>query len=137
MERMYDDAKRLLEKEVTEITQKGELSPSSLDVMDKAIDILKDIETICAMKEEYGDYSERMPYMYDDMSYARGRGRYAKRDSMGRYASYDGSYDGSYDAYGRYNRGYSRDDDYERMMREAQTEKERDLIRQLIDAKKH
>lgn len=142
MDKMFDNAKRLLEKEITEIGTKNELSPSSLEVMYKVTDILKDIETICAMREAE-EYSSRMPYyMYEEegMSNARGRGRNARRDSMGRYSrdSYDNYSRNSYDGYSRNSYdGYSRDDELEEMMRDAKTEKERDLIRQLIDAKKH
>ena len=53
----------------------------------------------------------------DDMMYSerRGRGRYAKRDSMGRYSSDGGSYDG--DEYSeRRGRGYSRDEATDWMM---------------------
>ena len=87
-------------------------------------------------------YSERM--MYDaDASYARGRGTYARRDSMGRYAS-RGSYDdgygyennGSYNYRGSYENGYSGHEDLDRMMSEAKTDKERELIRQLKEIKR-
>jgi hypothetical protein len=53
----------------------------------------------------------------DDMMYSerRGRGRYAKRDSMGRYSSDMGA---SYDDYSeaRMDRRYSRDDAKDHMM---------------------
>ena len=50
----------------------------------------------------------------DGSSYARGRGRYAKRDSMGRYSSEGGS---SYDDYSeRMDRRYSRDDAKDHMI---------------------
>lgn len=155
--KVYYDIKDMLERELEQIAGKRELTSNNLEVMDKAVDIIKDIETICAMKEagEEG-YSEMMPfYMYDDgmggSSYARGRGRYAKRDSMGRYSSeggyssrgsYDGgSYDsynrgGSYDSYARGRRGYSRDDskeymvsELERMEKEAADEQQKMMIR--------
>jgi len=44
----------------------------------------------------YGSYdgdSHRYVSQWDENASERGRGRYAKRDSMGRYASYEGSYD--------------------------------------------
>lgn len=103
MEKVYDDAKRMLERELQEISNKGGVTQDDIMTMGKIVDNLKDISIICAMEEESG-YSERN--MYDsDASYARGRGSQANRDSMGRYSSrgynygaYDGgSYRGSYD----------------------------------------
>lgn len=140
---LYKEAERLLEKEIRETVDKGSLDMQSLEVMYKVLDNIKDISIICAMKKELeeDEYSERR-MAYDDDSYARGRGRYARRDSMGRYASrdsYDEYHDGSYDDGGSYRnsyeRGYSRDEDLDKMMREAKSEKERDLIRQLKEAK--
>ena len=54
------------------------------------------------------------PYM-GGSSYERGRGRYAKRDSMGRYSSDDGM---SYDDYSeeRMDRRYSKNDAKDLMM---------------------
>lgn len=147
---LYKEAEKLLEKEIRETVDKGSLDMQSLDIMYKVLDNIKDISIICAMKKELeeGEYSERRA-SYDDESYARGRGRYARRDSMGRYSSrdsYEGSYDGSYDgsygeggSYGRssYERGYSREEDFERLLRDATSEKERSLIRQLMEAKQN
>lgn len=154
--KVYYDIKDMLEKELEQIADKRELTSNNLEVMSKAVDIIKDIDIICGMKrEEEEGYSEMMPYhMYDDgSSYARGRGRYAKRDSMGRYSSEGGysgrgSYDGgSYDSYNRgssydsYERGgrrggYSREDskehmvsELERMEQSATDEKQRSMIR--------
>lgn len=151
--KVYYDIKDMLEKELEQIADKRELTSNNLEITGKMVDIIKDIETICAMKEASEEgYSEMMPYyMYDygmgGTSYARGRGRYAKRDSMGRYSSESGysnrgSYDsynrgGSYDSYTRGGRGgYSREDSREhmvseldRMEREAQDEQQRNMIR--------
>ena len=79
-------------------------------------------------------------------SYARGRGRYAKRDSMGRYSSRGMSYDDdmSYARGGRGgNRGYSRDDGKEYMMErlgelmdEAKKPAEKEALRRCMDALK-
>ena len=86
-------------------------------------------------------YSER-----GGSSYARGRGRYAKRDSMGRYSSRGGmSYDEdmSYARGGRGgNRGgYSRDDgkhymmgELERLMEKASTHTEREALEKCMQA---
>ena len=146
--KVYYDIKDMLERELEQIADKRELTSNNLEIMDKVVDIIKDIETICAMREAGEDgYSEMMPYyMYDDgmggSSYARGRGRYAKRDSMGRYSSeggYSNRYDGggSYDSYARGGRGgYSREDsrdhmvsELDRMEREAQDEQQKMMIR--------
>jgi hypothetical protein len=130
MEKLYRDATKLLEKEIKEVVERGEIDPGSLDVMYKVLDNIKDISIICAMKKEEDDYSER--YMYDDDSYARGR--YSRRGYAHR-GSYEGSYD---DSYGRGSyRGYSRTEELENMLRDAKTEKERELIRQLMEAKQN
>ena len=131
--KVYHEIKEMLERELEQIADKRELTSSSLDVMDKVVDIIKDIETICAMREAEEDgYSHFYPYyMYDDgmmdgQSYARGRGRYAKRDSMGRYASEYRGMDG------RYSREDSREhmiSELDRMEREATDENQKSMIR--------
>lgn len=88
--------KDMLHKELGEYGEKNDLTAGTLDVVDKLSHSLKSIETIIAM-EEAGDYSGNdMSGRYYDRSGARGRGRYAKRDSMGRYASRGSYADGSY-----------------------------------------
>lgn len=141
--KLYKDADKLFEKELREIVERGEIDPGSLDISAKILDNLKDISIVCAMKKEAEEeeYSERQSYGYDeDMAYARGRGRYARRDSMGRYSrgyDYDGQYDEGGNSYERYSRrGYSRDDELDRMMSEAKTEQERELIRKLKEVKR-
>lgn len=130
--KVYYEIKDMLEKELEQIADKRELTSNSLDVMDKVVDIIKDIETICAMREASEEgYSSYYPhYMYDDgmdgQSYARGRGRYAKRDSMGRYASEYRGMDG------RYSREDSREhmiSELDRMEREATDENQKSMIR--------
>lgn len=145
---LYKKAEKLLEKEIKEQVENDSLDMQSLEVMYKVFDNIKDICIICAMKreEEENESSERM-YYEDESSYARGRGRGARRDYMGRYSSRgsyeDGSYDG--DSYRRssYERGYSSERgysghmDYNQLMNDAKTEKERELIRQLMEARKN
>lgn len=144
----------------------GTLSMQDIEKIQKLTDSVKNIDKI-EMLEEGGGYSEESYYMgegrlygtsYDDgMSYARGRGRNAKRDRMGRYSSDGMSYDDdmSYDdnsyarggqgrgmnrgGRGMSNRGYSRDDATDQLMRkarkmmdEAESEQERRTIRQFI-----
>jgi hypothetical protein len=147
--KVYDQIKDMLCDELEEIAKKKELTTNSLEVLYKGIDILKDISTIKAMEQEYpdegysrdGGYSQgyygRMPYyLYDDMgmaqdgnSYARGRGANARRDSMGRYSSDGRSYDYSRD-------GYSGDtkEELQRLMNNAQNEREREAIRKALDS---
>lgn len=130
------ELKKVLEKQIEEITKKNDISPTELERLDKAVDILKDIETICAMKEqgqpeeEEGEYSRRSypMYMRDDsmQSRAGGGGRSYRSydmwdrpmDDGGSYrrggrGSYDGSYGGRgmmpYYYEGRGSYGYSGD----------------------------
>lgn len=111
-----EELKEMLMRELEELTKKGELSAGSLDAVDK---MTHSIKSICYIIEE----------MEGDEGYSgargggRGRGRYARRDNMGRYSegsyrdggSYreggyrDGGYGAGYGA-GRSYRGYSRDD---------------------------
>lgn len=90
---MYEKIKDMLCEELDEITRKGELTAGTLDAVDKLTHAIKSVETIMAMRD-YGDdrsYGDHRSYE-DGVSHARGRGRGARRDSMGRYSS-DYSYD--------------------------------------------
>lgn len=136
---MHEIKKKLMDElyEVEEKMKKasgGKISAGDLEYIHKLTDSIKNIDKIEAL--ESGDYSEASEWMadgrmygnsYDDgMSYARGgrgRGRNAKRDSMGRYSrDGGGSYRGgsSYDdgmSYARGGRGgYSRDSAKEHMI---------------------
>ena len=139
----------------------GKMSMVDLDSIHKLTDTVKNILKIDMLEEESG-YSEDGHYMgegriygtsYDDemrraggYSYARGRGRYAKRDSMGRYSSRGMSYDDdmSYARGGRGgNRGYSRDDgkaymmeQLEGMMEYAEKPAEKEALRRCMEALK-
>lgn len=124
MHDLYYDLKELCETAADEIHKSndkikkagGQINMSDLEFLDGLTHMIKSIKTTTAMME-----AEEDGYSFDDgrmmdnrgASYARGRGRYAKRDSMGRYASenramgmgrsyddvsYDGMmYDRSYD----------------------------------------
>lgn len=111
--------KKMLCKELDEYAMKQKLTGGDLDMIWKLTDTVKNLDKI-EMLEGDGGYSETYPYYMGGSSYARGRGRYAKRDSMGRYSSEGGSYDGgsSYDDYSeaRMDRRYSRDDAKDHMM---------------------
>lgn len=77
----------LKEKLLDELEEYGtkELSAGTLDVVDKLSHAIKNICKIIDMNEDEGQSGEMRPYM-GGMSYARGRGRNVKRDSMGRYS---------------------------------------------------
>ena len=126
--------KKMLCKELEEFAETGKLkTPADISMLKDLTGAIKNIDKIEMYKEEKEGYSEARggrgrSYMHgssydDDMMYSerRGRGRYAKRDSMGRYSSEGGSYEGgsSYDDYSeeRMGRRYSRDDAKDHLMR--------------------
>lgn len=105
--------KKMLCKELDEYAMKGKISGSDLDMIWKLTDTVKNLDKIEMLEDgdSYDGYSEMREYPYmGGSSYARGRGRYAKRDSMGRYSS-DDNYSEE-----RMDRRYSRDDAKDHMM---------------------
>lgn len=93
MHALYD-LKDMLCKELEEYGSKGELTAGSLNTIDTLAHAIKNIDKII-MNYEGEEYSNRGSYdrgSYRGASYRRGRGRNAKRDSMGRYSSYDDGY---------------------------------------------
>ena len=113
LSKKMENLRDMLCEELWKVVKKGEISSTAeLDAIDKLTHSIKSIDTIMAM-EEYEDdegYSERASY--GGSSYARGRGRYAKRDSMGRYSRGNDYYD---DSSYRSN-GYSREDSKSEML---------------------
>lgn len=109
--------KKMLCKELDEYAMKGKISGSDLDMIWKLTDTVKNLDKIEMLEDgdSYDGYSEmrEYPYMHGS-SYARGRGRYDKRDSMGRYSSDDRMIDDYSEA--RIDRRYSRDDAKDHMM---------------------
>ena len=151
------DLKDLLCAELEDYAEKGKksgkMSMGDLESIHKLTDTVKNILKIDMLEEESG-YSEDGRYMgegriygtsyesgyseRDGSSYARGRGRYAKRDSMGRY-----SRDGGMSYRGGMRGGYSRDDgkeymmeQLEEMMEQAQKPAEKEALRRCMDALK-
>ena len=114
--------KKMLCKELDEYAMKSKLSMADIDVIHKLTDTVKNLDKI-EMLEDDGGYSEARggrgrSYMHgssydDDMMYSerRGRGRNARRDSMGRYSS---DMDDDYSE--RMDRRYSRDDAKDHLM---------------------
>lgn len=154
-----EDLKDLLCAELEDYAEKGKksgkMSMGDLDSIHKLTDTIKNILKIDMLEGETG-YSEDGAYMgegriygtsYDDgmrrgvgYSYARGRGRYAKRDSMGRYSRDDGSM--RRDVRGMRD-GYSRDDgkaymmdQLEDMMEDAEKPAEKEALRRCMEALK-
>ena len=107
--------KKMLCKELDEYAMKGKISGSDLDMIWKLTDTVKNLDKIEMLEDgnSYDGYSEMREYPYmRGSSYARGRGRYAKRDSMGRYSS---DMDDDYSE--RVDRRYSRDDAKDHLMK--------------------
>ena len=152
------DLKDLLCAELKDYAEKGkrsgELSKADVEVIDTVLNSVKNIYKIDKYKEETEGYSEDGTYMgeghiygtsyesgYSERggsSYARGRVRYAKRDSMGRY-----SRDGGVSYRGGMRGGYSRDEgkhymmeQLEEMMEEAEKPAEKEALRRCMDALK-
>ena len=122
--------KESLCEELDKFAKSGDITVNSLEKIHKLTDTIKNIDKIMMMEESEG-YSEargrtdgtymRGPSYDDDTMYSerRGRGKYAKRDSMGRYSSEGGSYDGgSYRGGSSYEGGYSRDEATDHLMRQ-------------------
>lgn len=105
MGKAMHELREMLNEELTKISKMGDLTPTKLDLVDKLTHSIKSIDTIMAMQE----YSDDDGYSYEGgYSNARGRGRNARRDSMGRYSRNDGySYEGG-NSYARGGRGYGR-----------------------------
>lgn len=133
MHELYELKDRLCE-ELEEYKDKN-LDKTNLDVIDKLSHTIKNLGKIIEQKEEEDGYSNMNGGYYDGHSYARnsyeggrghsyarGRGRYAKRDSMGRYSS---------------ERGYSYDDEMmselHKLMKEAPDERTRQEFKRFID----
>lgn len=151
-----EDLKDLLCAELEDYAEKGKksgkMSMGDLDSIHKLTDTVKNILKIDMLEDETG-YSEDGAYMgegriygtsYDGYdrgaSYARGRGRYAKRDSMGRYSRDDGYM--RRDGRGMRD-GYSRDDgkaymmeQLEDMMEDAEKPAEKEALRRCMEALK-
>lgn len=102
------DLRDMLEDEIKKITKKGELDVQSVELAYKMIDIYKDIETICAMKNSDMD-----------SGYARSDGAWST-GSYGMPRVYDDGFAMRRDSMGRYTRGYSRSEERENMIQKLE-----------------
>ena len=153
------DLKDLLCAELEDYAEKGKtsgkMSMVDLDSIHKLTDTVKNILKIDMLESETG-YSEDGAYIgegriygtsYDDgmrrgggYSYARGRGRYAKRDSMGRYSRDDGYMRrdgrGMRDSYSRDEGKAYMMEQLEDMMEDAEKPAEKEALRRCMEALK-
>lgn len=155
-----EELKEVVKRELEKFGKQGDISVSSLDKIHKLSDLYKNLCKIEMLEEEAeGGYSEarggrggnrggRSSYdggssYDDDMMYSerRGRGRNAKRDSMGRYSSEGGSYEGGSSYRGgqggsSYEGGYSQAKDDMMMMlgemMEDASPKEREALKKCM-----
>ncbi len=122
----YYDLKKMLCKELEEVSRQKELSAGDLEVVDKLTHSIKSLVTIMAMEE--GGYS------YND-GYSGAR----RRDGMGRYTDSGRYYDDGYSG-----RRYSRDEgksymirQFEKLMGDATTQEEHEVLQSAINRLKN
>lgn len=118
------ELKEMLCEELEKYGAKGDLSAGELEIVDKLAHTVKNLGKIIEMYDEEEEYSGNMSYQRGNRgsSYARGRGRNARRDSMGRYSS----------------EGYSRaaedmKDQLRRLMEQAPNEMTRRELEKLVE----
>lgn len=154
-----EELKETIKRELEKFAKQGDVSVNTLEKIHKLSDTYKNLCKIEMLEEDAdGGYSEarggrggsrgggRSSYEMggssydDDMMYSerRGRGRNARRDSMGRYSSEGGSYEGgsSYRGGSSYEGGYSRAKDDMMMMlgemMEDASPKEREALKKCM-----
>lgn len=103
-------------KVTEEYARKGDLSPGSVDLVDKALNAIKNTYKIEMFENQGGGFGRGGSYdSYGDDSYRRNS--YGNRDS---YADSYNSYGDSYDNGNSGRRGYSRDSGKEMMVRKME-----------------
>lgn len=117
MDYLYD-LKDMLCDELEEIAKKAELNAGDLETVHKLTDTIKNIDKIDMLEDEDGYSGDRRMSPYDGRR-ERGYSMRRRRDSRGRY-SRDSAKD-------------SMMEHLERMMDEAETEKERQAIRRCME----
>lgn len=102
------DLEKMVMKEVENVVNKGDLTPSDVHNIGEAVDMLKDLYTIEAMKQPEG-YSQTGPMMYGNsygMRWMTPEEQYTRRNYSGYY--YDDNMHGrSYERGRDYDDGYS------------------------------
>lgn len=124
-----------MEDELKQISRKEQLTKDDICLVGEMIDVVKDIETIEAMKDAASqgwsrDYARDYSNGYtEEYSNAYGNMTRRGRDSMGRYTSRGNSYDESYSR-------HTKDEMIENlknMMMNARTSEERESYRSTIE----
>ena len=134
MDKLMHDLKDMILCDIDETVKKGQINPADYQALGEAVDIIKDIETIEAMR----NYEYETPEMSGAMSGGRmyPMGRYNSGYSGNSYGSY-GGYSGERGRSPRTGRYVSRDDEttakLQNMMASAQTEQERATIQRMMD----
>lgn len=90
MHKLYELKEKLM-KELEDYADNGKFSKDDVEAIKYTSSAIDHICNIVGDEEGYSGYSMEGGSRYDGRSYARGRGRNARRDSMGRY-SRDGGY---------------------------------------------
>lgn len=127
MDRVLEDVREIILKEMDDIAAKRELDENSLICVYKMVDIIKDITEIEEKESEMSmsSYSANGSYEYGNS--------YANRVGNGRSSRYNYARGNSSNRGG----GYSRDGDVmdklNRMMNEASSDTERDVIRRIMN----
>lgn len=127
-----EDLKEVLGKELEKFAKQGDVSINTLEKIHKLSDTYKNLCKIEMLEEDHGE-------SYDgESSYRRGRGHYAKRDSMGRYSRDPGySEDGHMDMHHpRYSYDGAKDHMISQLgeMMEGADPKEREALKECMRA---
>ena len=140
---VYEKSKEILQKELQKITERGEVSSGTIDVMYKLLAAIKNCYKI-EMYEEYGEDEQSHSsyrggrsyndgYAYDN-DYSERRGR----DRMGRFVSRDGGYSGNdvgrngYSMHGRSEAKHEMLEEMRHKMRNA-SPKEKEMLKMCIE----
>lgn len=119
-------------EELDEIAKKDDMGAGDLEIVHKLTDTIKNIDKICIMDED-GGYSQagdweakgRFGDMYARDGYRDGGNSYANRGEH--YVR--GHYSRARDGRGRYSRGGGLMEHIDMMMEEAETPKEKEIIK--------
>lgn len=124
----------MLVKQIDKINKKGDITPDELAKMDKAVDIIKDIQVICAMQEAGYNPEEEM---YSSAGYYGRNSRmeygYPPYSSAGGYSSRRG-YSRSEGNYSRADASYKMRSDLEQKLNMTSDEAEREMIMKCLRA---